>query len=385
MDERELKALIVGAFTSTPGHHDAAGLRVSAVSKLFELNAIRADFFGTTSVVNAWDEDSNFPRRMSISSFFWLDRAGIQLIRKLREGDYTHVVMYGSHNGFFTGPLLIVLLSFLLKYKVFIDVVDTLAPTQRSTILRYIKLVDEYIWKFAIPKIFSLGVIVISRNLLRFYSSLDTILIPPLETNEMRVTASGRNVTLSRHNKIASDPLCLLYTGFPFSANVRSEAEYKDRLDIIIDAVVSSDRLIKMLIAGISKAEYLTVVTRHQGVDFSRKNIVFLGRVDREELRQYYNIADFTVLMRNQSEASNNGFPTKVIESVVNGVPVIANDTSDIFEVLGDLVVRSGDTVTDLCCILSSIEPVYQFNIPPIVMPDYHAPRFLKFLANERY
>ena len=40
--------------------------------------------------------------------------------------------------------------------------------------------------------------------------------------------------------------------------------------------------------------------------------------------------ADFTVLMRPNKRYTNAGFPTKLVESLASGVPVIANLTSDI-------------------------------------------------------
>ena len=53
----------------------------------------------------------------------------------------------------------------------------------------------------------------------------------------------------------------------------------------------------------------------------------------------YYAIADFMVLLREQTRKSNAGFPTKFSESFMSGTPVIANLTSDLGRYLMD-----GDT-----------------------------------------
>ena len=66
------------------------------------------------------------------------------------------------------------------------------------------------------------------------------------------------------------------------------------------------------------------------------EQIQFVGRVTQDDVPSYYALADFMVLLREQTRKSNAGFPTKFSESFTSGTPVIANVTSDMGEYLKD-------------------------------------------------
>ena len=55
-----------------------------------------------------------------------------------------------------------------------------------------------------------------------------------------------------------------------------------------------------------------------------------LGRVPQDKVAEYVAMADFSVLLREPAHFANAGFPTKFVESMANGTPVIANLTSDL-------------------------------------------------------
>jgi glycosyltransferase involved in cell wall biosynthesis len=61
-----------------------------------------------------------------------------------------------------------------------------------------------------------------------------------------------------------------------------------------------------------------------------------LGRVPQEEVTDFLQAADFSVLLREPKRFAQAGFPTKFSESLANGVPVIANLTSDLKHYLSD-------------------------------------------------
>ena len=67
--------------------------------------------------------------------------------------------------------------------------------------------------------------------------------------------------------------------------------------------------------------------------------IFFLGRVSQDLIPAYYKNADFMVLLRETTRKNMAGFPTKFAESMIAGVPVIANVTSDL-----DKYIISGKT-----------------------------------------
>jgi len=55
-----------------------------------------------------------------------------------------------------------------------------------------------------------------------------------------------------------------------------------------------------------------------------------VGRIEQAAVGAYIGTADFSVLLREPARFSNAGFPTKLVESMAHGTPVISNLTSDI-------------------------------------------------------
>ena len=48
------------------------------------------------------------------------------------------------------------------------------------------------------------------------------------------------------------------------------------------------------------------------------------------EIQREINLSDFTILLREKNRATMAGFPTKVVESISCGTPVITTKTSDL-------------------------------------------------------
>lgn len=64
--------------------------------------------------------------------------------------------------------------------------------------------------------------------------------------------------------------------------------------------------------------------------------IIFHDRVPQTAVPRLLATSDFTILLRPQLRYAQAGFPTKVVESLAAGVPVITNPTSDITEFVRD-------------------------------------------------
>ncbi len=58
--------------------------------------------------------------------------------------------------------------------------------------------------------------------------------------------------------------------------------------------------------------------------------IVIHGRVPQSDVPQLVSSADFSILLRPQERYAQAGFSTKLVESLMVGVPIIANITGDI-------------------------------------------------------
>jgi glycosyltransferase involved in cell wall biosynthesis len=64
--------------------------------------------------------------------------------------------------------------------------------------------------------------------------------------------------------------------------------------------------------------------------------IIFHGRIPQSDVPRMLATCDFSVLLRPLERYAQAGFPTKLVESLAAGVPVITNPTSDIAEFVRD-------------------------------------------------
>lgn len=133
---------------------------------------------------------------------------------------------------------------------------------------------------------------------------------------------------------INNGKLQLVYAGSP--------KKNKDYLDIAIKGIFllkEEDRKkINFSIAGISKEEY---IKKHKAskkiIEALHGCITFLGKITNLDVQKLYSKSNFSVLVRDgESRLSMAGFPTKISESLVNGVPIICNLSSDLGNYLKD-------------------------------------------------
>lgn len=129
------------------------------------------------------------------------------------------------------------------------------------------------------------------------------------------------------------DMLYLIYAGSPGK---------KDYLDAVIRSICLFSDLelshLKFNIYGCTKKEFLL-----QNEDLAEElerlehTISFNGTVCHSEIITAYETADFSILVRSEVQRyARAGFPTKFVESMSLGTPVIANITSDLGNYLVD-------------------------------------------------
>lgn len=156
------------------------------------------------------------------------------------------------------------------------------------------------------------GIIAISSYLYRYYRRhTNTVIIPPVVdiTDEKWINKKSSNSKLK-----------LAYVGSP--------GKTKDKLDVIVRAVSECKyENVKLYIAGITKEEYL-VYNSYKNIDSQK--VEFLGKLSHEKALQVVKDSDYTIFFRKVSKVSLAGFPTKFVESISCGVPVITNNTSDL-------------------------------------------------------
>lgn len=119
-------------------------------------------------------------------------------------------------------------------------------------------------------------------------------------------------------------------------AYVGRPSRRKDFLGEIIRGLadLNSNELKKvhLTIVGIGKSQTMEWFNISQDViDYIGESVSFLGVLPRDKALEVLRRADFTILYRSTEDINAKaGFPTKVTESIFNGIPVITNYTSDI-------------------------------------------------------
>lgn len=135
--------------------------------------------------------------------------------------------------------------------------------------------------------------------------------------------------------------LYLIYAGSPGK---------KDLLYTILQGIGllsnSEIRNLKFIVVGVN-AETIQDCLDESTYEKIKGCLEICGRIPREQVLEKYCDADFSVLLRNgKLRVSKAGFPSKVIESMSCGIPMICNITSD----LGDFI-KNGENglVVDEC------------------------------------
>jgi len=165
------------------------------------------------------------------------------------------------------------------------------------------------------------GAIAISKYLESYCSKhgIKTIRIP--------VTVDTKTVhfDLNYETRKTQEGIRLIYAGVPGN---------KDLIDIVILATLELVRIgynVTLYIVGSVNMEL------NDRVKFLGSNYIFFtGYLSKVKLIEYYKMADYSVFIRPMKRSTMAGFPTKFVESLNFGIPVITNTTSDIGDYLVD-------------------------------------------------
>ncbi len=155
------------------------------------------------------------------------------------------------------------------------------------------------------------GIIAISKYLADYYKEKKLIQLPPLVDKQEKKWQTVPEFQMN-------DRIRLVYIG---------TGSIKDRLDMIIKGIklANSDRF-HFDVIGISKEHFHEIYKE----DPSTLDIVFHGRLPHRDALKYLMSADFQIFFRDFIQVNNAGFPTKFVESMSAGVPVITNRISNI-------------------------------------------------------
>lgn len=164
------------------------------------------------------------------------------------------------------------------------------------------------------------GLIVISRYLENYYKDCKNVVYIPV------VVDCSEKKWENNYEK-SKDILKLVYAGNPGR---------KDRLDKLIEALDKVERKYLLDVIGITKEQYLCYYPEHAEILKRHIDIVFHGRLPHLETLDYVKRANYSCFFRDDDRVSKAGFPTKFVEAISCGTPVITNKTSDLDEYIGD-------------------------------------------------
>jgi len=324
------RALIVGEFRFPVG--EASSIRVLGIGKILKEIGYNVFFVGKTwnreniSIAGEYEgfnyENVKIPDAISkLKSLNIYVRSGIKAIdiikRNYNNEKIDLIICYGSASRY-----IYPLLKFCHKknIKFVVDVVEWYDPTHvRGG--RFGPFAFDVSWgaKKLIPQCD--GVIAISSYLENYYLNKKKKVIRIPVTVD--VTQSKWNI--KNESPFDKDHLNIIYAGTP------------GKKDLIAAAIVGLQDLIikgykvKLHIIGPTPTDIKEILDESE--DFFNvlgNSLVFHGRIEQNCIPQMLSKADFSVLIRPNKLYANAGFPTKFVESLTIGLPVICNITSDI-------------------------------------------------------
>ena len=208
------------------------------------------------------------------------------------------------------------------KIKLVADATEWYEP-QGNILFKIVKSIDTYIRMRLLLRRVD-GVIAISRFLYEFYKQQNTILIPPLidKTDKKWAKIEYPN----------SDVCKLIYVGSPGTGK-------KDRLDLIISSLARIKVKVKTFsftIIGLTESEFLIAFPLINIPGELKECLFFKGKSPHLEAINYIKNSDYSIFLRDNNRVNSAGFPTKFVESLACGTPVLTNLTSNIDQYLVD-------------------------------------------------
>lgn len=328
------KIIYVGNFAFP--HGNASGARVLGNGYLLRELGYEVIYVGLDPTINLSLKESeqyhdgfqyyNLPYPKGINGWISYKNKFKEVVSLIEKENIHAIISYGSPSISLFGNLI---RKWCKRKNIFYltDCVDWLSSSSGSLIHRMIKFLDDNYQKRILNSKAD-GVITISSYLSEYYKNKNckTVIIPPLVNSERY-----ENFHLE---KASTNKIQFIYVGMPFATDGRAVKEntYKDRLDLVIEAFSKVSQFdFSFNIYGLTEVEYLSVVSRHSGIlkELSNK-IFFNGKIKNTDAIVKIANADFTILFRDVNRMTSAGFPTKFVESISCGTPIITTKTSDL-------------------------------------------------------
>lgn len=299
------KILYIGGFEMPD--RNAAAQRVLSIAKALRMSGYDTKFYGITTVGDFHGEVDGFEYEAyshptgTVAWFKYAMGKGVVDYIKQQSPDYVFLYNYPA-----------IAQEKVISYcrKAGIKTIGDITEWYRPTSLP--KRLDTTI-RMKVTNRHLDGIIAISRYLTEYYNGQKLIQLPPLVDKQEQKW----QIKPAEHD---GDRIHLVYIG---------TGSIKDRLDKIINGInqAGTDKFFLDVI-GITEKQYTEIY--QQAVDVSKMGICFHGRLPHQEALTYLMGADFQIFFRDFIRVNNAGFPTKFVESMSAGIPVITNRISNI-------------------------------------------------------
>ena len=170
--------------------------------------------------------------------------------------------------------------------------------------------------------------ILISNYLINHYPSGNNLLLPPLVN--VRDAKWSPKDCLYPEEVVRHQGLRILYSGTPNNKDLLGKT-----ISATLDLLLETKR-IQIIIAGVNEEQGLRFFAKESDYFNNKQHFVFLGRIPQDIVPAYYQIADFSAIIREPTRKNMAGFPTKMAESMAAGCPVITSVFSDITDYVED-------------------------------------------------
>lgn len=303
---------------------NAAAHRVAANARILEDLGYKLVFLGVTSddIAGLRQSAANiFEEAHPHSNRAWLNRlCSLKSLRCILSQfrDAKAIILYNLP--FIT--LLRVRLAFP-RLKVFYDCTELTPDTDGSRLKKWFKRLDCYALTHWMPKVAD-AIIAISSRMEGTFASQNAKLLrlPPLVDIDSPI---WRQAKLPHPGTFE-----FLYAGV-LDNN-------KDRLDTILDAFHSlANPTARLRIIGITREDFAEYCPQAKGL-LDDNRVIFMGRLAHFETVRYVLSCDCYIFIRPSDVRNNMGFPTKYVEALTCGVPIIATNISDIGDYVSENV-----------------------------------------------
>lgn len=150
--------------------------------------------------------------------------------------------------------------------------------------------------------------------------------------NTLRIPVIFDVAEITYEKQLDSSHLTILYAGSPGKKDYLAEM-----LRGLLLLKEEEIKKIRFIVAGVS---YSQIENWFSPIDLKKlvKSVEFIGKVERNTVLKKLREVDFTVLLRaSELRYAKAGFPTKVVESLATGTPVILNLSSDLGDYIQDM------------------------------------------------